>query len=110
MKQQRRPRICRCSKGKYPPTRFLEPDMQSTQMTWEDTSNDRDIDLEVKWRMTAEGISIADVIPTRVLLRSEKTPGTTIGVHTPGGRRMLNRLIDHQSVAANIAERELAWA
>ena len=84
--------------------------MQSTQMTWEDTPNDRTIDLDVKWQMTTEGISIEDVIPTRVLLRSDKTPTTTIGVHTPGGRRMLNRLIDHQSVAANIAERELAWA
>ena len=84
--------------------------MQSTQMTWGDTSNERTIDLEVKWQITAEGISIEDVIPTRVLLRSDKTPTTAIGVHAPGGPRMLNRLIDHQSVAANIDERELAWA
>jgi len=60
--------------------------------------------------MTAEGISIEDVTPIRVLLRSDETPKNSIGVHTPGGRRMLSRLIDHQSVAANIAEKELAWA
>lgn len=83
--------------------------MQTTQMTWDDAINDRTIDLQVKWQMTPDGISIQDVIPTRVNPKKDRHMSGGIGVHTVGGRRFLSRFIDSAAVKANIAEKELAW-
>ncbi len=65
--------------------------MKSFQATWEDAENNRRVELVVNHRLEAKTVEVSDVTPTRVtfLCPTTKSPLRSIGVWTPGGRRML---------------------
>ena len=69
--------------------------MNSCQATWEDEENNRRVELMVNYRLDAKQVEINDVTPTRVtfLCPTSGTPLRSIGVWTPGGRRVLARQI-----------------
>lgn len=60
--------------------------MNSTQMTWEDDDNNRQVRFRVDYNVGTSDIEIVDVVPTEVAFTKNNT---TIGVHTDKGRLML---------------------
>lgn len=58
--------------------------MNSTQMTWEDDDNNRQVRFRVDFNVGKSDIEIVDVVPTEVAFEDK-----TIGVHTEKGRLML---------------------
>lgn len=82
--------------------------MQCSNTAWDDTPNHRTIEMQVKWQITNQGISIQEVIPTRVIIRQDGGSEKMIGVHTAAGRRILGRSIDRTAILADIANQESA--
>ena len=69
--------------------------MKTCQATWEDTENNRRVELVVNYQLDATRVEINDVTPTRVtfLCPTSGKPTRSIGVWTGGGRLMLNRQV-----------------
>lgn len=67
--------------------------MNSCQATWEDTENNRQVDLVVSYQVDSTRVEISNVTPTRVNFLCPTTGKVTrsIGVWTNGGRRVLGR-------------------
>ena len=83
--------------------------MNSCQATWEDTENNRHVELVVNYRLDATRVEINDVTPTRVtfLCPTSGKPTRSIGVWTNGGRRVLGRQIK-QSGRLSSLKQEIA--
>jgi hypothetical protein len=67
--------------------------MNTCQANWEDTENNRRVELVVNYQLNASRVEIKDVTPTRVtfLCPTSGSPVRSIGVWTCGGRRVLAR-------------------
>ena len=67
--------------------------MNTCQAHWEDTENNRRVELVVNYQLNASRVEINNVTPTRVtfLCPTSGNPVRSIGVWTGGGRRVLAR-------------------
>lgn len=84
--------------------------MNSTQLTWEDDDNNRQVRFQVQFTTGNSEIEIAEIVPTEV----EFTDGRKIGVHTETGRKLLTRQITQsgrlETLKTEIAEQQLTTA
>ncbi|HEX3598845.1 MAG TPA: hypothetical protein VHU84_01810 [Lacipirellulaceae bacterium] len=67
--------------------------MNTCQAKWEDTENNRQVELVVNYQLDATRVEINQVTPTRVNFLCPTTGKTTssVGIWTNGGRRVLMR-------------------
>ena len=79
--------------------------MNSTQLTWEDDDNNRQVRFCVEYNVGESDIEIVNVIPTEVVFEDK-----TIGVHTDKGRAMLKSQLASsgrfETVEGEIIEKE----
>lgn len=79
--------------------------MTSTQLTWEDDDNNRQVRFCVEYNVGKSDIEIVNVVPTEVVFEDR-----TVGVHTDKGRAMLKSQIASsgrlETVQSEIIEKE----
>ena len=79
--------------------------MNSTEMTWEDDDNNRQIRFRVDYTVGNSEVEIVEVVPTQVMFDNTSN---SIGVHTLRGRAILagqiNRSGRIETLKTEIAE------
>ena len=82
--------------------------MSSTNMTWEDDDNNRQVRFRVDFAAGNSDIEIVEIVTTEVVFEDQRT----IGVHTPKGRKMLENQIRKsgriETLKTEISEQEAA--